>query len=140
MHGRLKAARVIIGLGCFILLAAAGLHLAAAYPRVSTGIAASNLDPGLQSALRAVFLLIGWDWIVLAVIVGFAAFTDTRISKTLVTFCGAALLVQTALMERFLGWFVGSEMICASALLILCGGLTLAPVQSRGEALGEKTA
>lgn len=122
MNNRVKVARSLAGLGCFILLASTALHLAGAYPRISTGLTASNLNAGLQSALRAVFLLIGWDWIVIAIIALIAAFTEARIRKSLVVFCGAALLVQAIVMVRFIGWFIGADMILASALLILAGG------------------
>ena len=99
--------------------------LIAAYPQVSAGLRGSNLNNGIQAALRAVFLLIGWDWIAIAMIVLIAAFTATRIRKRLVLICGFLLLLHGALMLAFLGWFVGSDMILASALLILCGALLL---------------
>ena len=126
MNGRRKGASLLVGLGCAVLLTAATLHLIAGYPQVSSALRGSNLNMGLQAALRAVFLLIGWDWIATAIIVLIAAFTATRIRRALVLFCGFLLLFHAALMLAFLGWFVGSDMILASALLILCGGLLLA--------------
>ena len=125
MSGRGKGASLLVGLGCAVLLAGAALHLIAAYPQVSAGLRGSNLNTGIQAALRAVFLLIGWDWIAIAMIVLIAAFTATRIRKPLVLICGFLPLLHAALMLAFLGWFVGSDMILASALLILCGALLL---------------
>jgi len=123
MKGRRKAAQSLVILGCLILAAGAGLHLAAAYPRVSAEVAASNLNAGLQSALRAVFLMIGWDWIVIAIVVLIAAFSETKLRKPVVVFLGAALLVQAAVMLRLIGWFLGTDMILTAGLLTLCGGL-----------------
>lgn len=125
MKSRLSVARFLIIVGCIILLAASVLHSVGAYPRVSAGLAASNLNGGLQSALRAVFLMIGWDWIVIviAIVVLIAAFTETNLRKPVVLFCGAALLVQTAVMLRFLGFFPGTDMILSAALLIVSGAV-----------------
>jgi hypothetical protein len=79
MNGRRKAARVLVAFGSVVLLAGAALHSMLAYPSVSAALAASNLSHSLQSAMRAVFLLVGWDWIVIAMIVLFAGFTETML-------------------------------------------------------------
>jgi hypothetical protein len=123
MNGRNNAARILVALGAMVLIAAALLHCIAAYPKVSTAVSASNLGAPLQSALRAVFLLVGWDWIMIAIIMLISAFTVTRLRKIIVLFCGFALLVTAAVMLAFLGWFVGTEMALASALMGFCGGM-----------------
>jgi hypothetical protein len=125
MNGRSKAAGSLVACGCIVLLAGAALHLAAAYPRVSAAVKSSNLNAGLQSALRSVFLIVGWHWIVIGFIVLIGAFLETKLRKPIVLFCGFALLLDAGVMARFLGWFVGTDMILASALLILFGGLLL---------------
>lgn len=140
MNGRIKAAQWLVGLGCFILLVGAGLHLAAGYPRISKILAVAPLDVGFRAALRAAFLALGWEWIVLGVIVLIAAFTDTRIRKPVVLIGGFAMLVDAVIMAKLIGWFVGSDMILASGLLVLLGGLTFAPTRSRVEELSSKTA
>jgi hypothetical protein len=122
MSGRNKAARILVTVGAFVLIAGALFHCIVAYPRVSVAVHASNLDALLQSALRTVFLLVGWDWIVIAIIMLISAFTVTGFRKVIVLFCGFALLVSAAMMLGFLGWFLGTDMILASALMSLCGG------------------
>ena len=114
MNGRNNAARILVALGAMVLIAAALLHCIAAYPKVSPAVTASNLGAPLQRALRAVFLLVGWDWIVIAIIMMISAFTVTKLRKVIVLFCGFALLVTAAVMLTFLGWFVGSDMVLAS--------------------------
>jgi hypothetical protein len=47
----------------------------------------------------------------------------TKLGKVIVLFCGFALLVNMVLILAFMGWFVGTDMVLASALMILCGGL-----------------
>lgn len=125
MNNRTKIARSLVGLGSIVLFAGALLHLIAGYPLVSAGVLASNLDAALKPALRSVFLIVGWHWIVVAVISAVGAFARARLAKTIVLICGLAVLIDGTVMAVFLGWFVGSEMILASALLILCGGLAL---------------
>ena len=61
MNKRQIVAQLLVGLGCLNVLAGAGLHLLAGYPRVSAALAASNLTRLLANAMRAVFLMIGFD-------------------------------------------------------------------------------
>jgi hypothetical protein len=123
MNGRNNVARILVALGALVLIAAALLHCIAAYPKVSDAVGASNLGAALQRALRTVFLLVGWDWIVIAIIMLISAFTVTKLRKVIVLLCGFALLMTAAVMLRLLGWFVGTDMILASAFVSICGGL-----------------
>ncbi|MGA2340719.1 MAG: hypothetical protein ABSF75_12545 [Terracidiphilus sp.] len=127
MNGRRIAARVLVAFASVVLFASAALHSILAYPMVSAALAASNLSHSLQSAMRAVFLLVAWDWIVIGMIVLFAGFTETMLRRIVILFCGVALLVQTGIMLRFLGWFTGSEMIVAAGLLIVSAGFVFPP-------------
>ena len=123
MNGRNNAARILVALGAIVLIAGALLHCIAAYPKLSAAVSASNLGAPMQRALRTVFLLVGWDWIVIAIIMLIGAFTVTKLRKVIVLFCGFALLANAAVMLAFLGWFAGTDMVLASALLSFCGGL-----------------
>lgn len=124
MSGRNKAARTLVAIGSIVLFGIAALHSVAAYLNVgSPALTASDLSAPLQAAFRTVFLLAGWDWIVIAIVALVAAFTETKLRKALVLFCGAALVVETGLMLAFMGLFLGNEMIGSAAVLILCGGL-----------------
>jgi len=134
--GRNGAARVLVGLGSIALFATAAFHWAAYGNYLSPALNASHLPVPLQAGLRAVFLMVGWDWIVIGVIVLVAAFTETKLRRVLVLVCGVAVLVQTGLALAFMGVFAGSEMLGLAALLILCGGLLFQkmPVEERGNA------
>ncbi len=125
MNGRNKAARILVAMGSLVLLASVAVHSLGAYPRLSTALSASNLNAPLQEALRAVFLLVGWDWIVIATVALLAAFTETKLRKMLVLFCAAAVLAETALTLAFIGVFVGNELIGSAAVLLLAGGLLI---------------
>lgn len=125
---RSLAARWLVGIGCLSLAAGAVLHLTGGYQLVLAGTLASNLNTELEYALRCVFLIVGWHWLVIAAIAMIAAFLRTSTARAIVLLCAVALIVDGALMAKFLGWFVGTDMILASAVLILCGGFALAPV------------
>ena len=86
-------------------------------------LASSNLDPRLQAAFRVVFLSLAWHWFITATVALLAGVTETRLRKTLVLFCGFALLLEAGFGATMMGLFVGNEMIGAAALLLVCGGL-----------------
>lgn len=123
MNGRKKTARILVTLGCVVLFASTVLHCIAAYSELFPALAASNLSPGLQAALRVVFLSLGWHWTVIAIVVLMATFTETRLRKALVLFCGLAVLLEAGVGASMMGIFIGNEMIGAAALLVICGGL-----------------
>jgi hypothetical protein len=122
MNGRNNAARILVALGAIVLIAAALLHLSD-YPKDLSAVSASNLGAPLKGGVRSLYFLVGWDWIVIAIIMLISAFTVTKSRNVIVLFCGFALLVNMAVMLAFMGWFVGTDMVLASALMTLCGGL-----------------
>lgn len=123
MNGRNKAARVFVILGSVVLLASAALHCFAGYSKVFSALAMSNLNSGLQAAFRVVFLSLGWHWLVTAIVALLAGVSETRLRKTLVLFCGLAVLLEAGVGGSLMGFFIGNEMIGAAALLLVCGGL-----------------
>lgn len=123
MNTRNKTASIFVIAGALVLLASAAVHTFAAYPRLCAALGASNLGSSLESALRAVFLLVGWEWIVIAVIALLAAFNESKLRKVLVLVCGVAVLVETVITLRFIGVFLGNEMIGSAAVLLIIGGL-----------------
>ncbi len=129
MSKRHIVARLLVGLGSLNMLIGAGLHLFAGYPLVIAALAASKLSATMEHAMRAVFLLIGFSWITIAVVTLIAAFTQTRIRKLLVLFCGLALLAGIPVWANLMGWFIGNEMFLVSGVLITCGGFLLPPAR-----------
>jgi hypothetical protein len=134
---RSLAARCLIGTGCLSLAAGAMLHLNGGYRLVRAGVLASNLNIELQSALRCVFLIVGWHWLMIASIALIAAFSRAPAAKAVVLLCAVALIVDDVLMAKFLGWFVGTNIILVSALLILGGGFATAPARRVVEQLAK---
>lgn len=133
MGDRSKAARILIGLGCAVLVASAILHCLA-YMRNYPAVYASNLPPALQSVFTVAFLSMAWNWLVLAIIAWLAAFRETKLRKPLILICGFAVLIQAIFTLPFVGLFIGNEMIGGASILILCGGFAFAPAQTMIEA------
>ncbi|MGC1105302.1 MAG: hypothetical protein WA876_02075 [Candidatus Acidiferrales bacterium] len=123
MGGRGKAARAFVILGSVVLLVNAALHCVGGYKVGFPALRASNLDPRLQTAFRVVFLSLAWQWAVTAVVALLAGLTQTRLRKTLVLFCGLAVLLEAGVGATMMGLFLGNEIIGAAGLLLVCGGL-----------------
>jgi hypothetical protein len=107
-EGRDNAARILVALGAMVLIAAALLHLSD-YPKDLSAVSASNLGAPLQGGVRSLYFLVGWDWIVIAIIMLISAFTLTKLREVIALFCGFALLVNMTVMLAFMGWFVGPD-------------------------------
>jgi hypothetical protein len=122
MNSRNNVARVLATLGAILLFATAALHLSD-YRKDTSALPASNLNPHLQAGFRAIFLMVGCDWIIIAIVALAAVFIETRLSKFLVLFCGVALLVETVLSVAVMGLFLGDKMIGSGALLLVIAGL-----------------
>ena len=120
MSGRNEVARILVALGATGLFATAVLHLKDYWKDT---LSAANLSAPLQAEFRAIFLLVGWQWIVVAVIALLAAFTETKLRRVLVVFCGVAVLVEAALTLVHMGVFLGTELMGLAAILIISGGL-----------------
>jgi hypothetical protein len=69
-------------------------------------------------------------WITIAIVALIAAFTQTAIRRALVLLCGLSLLAEIPVWVSLMGWFIGNEMICVSAVLITFGGFLLPPHRS----------
>ena len=123
LTGRHKAARVLVVLGAVVLLVSAAMHGVAYLKIFSRTVGASNLQATFQSVCRVAFLLMAWDWIVIAVVALVATFGETQLRKALVWICGLAILAETALTIAFVGLFIGNELIGTAGLFLLVGGL-----------------
>ena len=120
MNVRNTVARILVALGAIGWFTTAVFHLKA-YPKDTAKLSA--LSAPLQGGFRTIFLMVGWDWIVVAVVALLAAFTETTLRKVLVVFCGVAGLVQAALALALMGVFLGTELMFPAAILLIVGGL-----------------
>ena len=109
MDWRNKVARILVTIGSIVLFAAAALHFFAGYSRGFPALAASNLEMGLQTAFRVVFLSVAWDGILLGFIALVAAFKATAARRVLVLVSGLGVFIEAV--------------VGAAAILIIIGGL-----------------
>jgi hypothetical protein len=123
MNARNNAARILVALGAVVLIAAALLHLSG-YRRDLGAVSASNLIPVLKGGVRAIYFSDGLECIAIAIIMLISAFSAaTKLRKVIVLFGGFAVLAYMAVTLAFMGWFWGTDLYLATALMILCGGL-----------------
>ena len=120
MNGRNTVGRILVALGAIGWFAIAVLHLRY-YPEDTARL--SVVSAPLQAEFRTIFLMVGWDWIVVAIVALLAAFTETTLRKVLVLFCGVAGLLQAALALALMGVFLGTELMFPAAILLIVGGL-----------------
>lgn len=139
MDGRNRAARAFVVLGSVVLLASAALHSFAGYHNALPALTASNLNPGLQQALKVVFFSLGWHWVVIAMVALTAGMTETTLRRPLVMLCGLAVLLEAGVGASIMGFFIGNEIIGAAALLLLCGGLLFDRSGRKSEARAVQT-
>lgn len=118
-----KIAKILIGLGGFVLIAGSILHLIGGYPRAAAALAASNLNRGMKEALGSVFLLIAVTWIIVAAAALTATFVRSHTSRLIILVCGFGLLIEVPIWVAMMGWFIGNEMFLVGSALIVCGGL-----------------
>ena len=123
MDWRNKVARILVTIGSIVLFAAAALHFFAGYSRGFPALAASNLEMGLQTAFRVVFLSVAWDWILLGFIALVAALKATAARRVLVLVSGVGVFIEAVVGAAIMGVFIGNEMIGAASILIIIGGL-----------------
>ena len=123
MKWRNRAGRILATIGSVVLFASAILHFFAGYSTGFPALEGSNLQVGLQTAFRVVFLSVGWHWILLGVIALVAAFKATAARKALVLVCGLGVLMEAVAGATIMGIFIGNEMIGAAGILIIIGGL-----------------
>ncbi|MGA9838118.1 MAG: hypothetical protein WBQ26_12440 [Gemmatimonadaceae bacterium] len=125
MNGRNRAGQIVVAVGSGVLFAAAAFHVLAGHSIGFPALAASNLNGGLQSAFRVVFLSVGWDWVLLGTIAVVAAFKAGASRRTLVLICGFGILTEAVAGAAVMGVFIGNEMIAAAAILTIIGGYML---------------
>lgn len=118
---RTGAARGFVVAGSVVLVAAAALHVAAAFTGAFPALNASNLAAALKPAFRVIFLSMAWHWLVFAVLALLARACDTAMRRGIVLILGFALLIEAVAGAAVMGIFIGNAMIAAAAILLLGG-------------------
>ena len=117
-----RASTFLVVAGAILLFVGTVLHTLAAYPRISAAITASTLRGPLPGALRAVFLLAGWDWFAIGVL-ALIALRATYWRRILLVFCAGTICGETLITLALIGPFAGNEIIGSAAFLILMGAI-----------------
>ena len=121
MITRRTLSRILVTLGCVVLLVAGALHCLAYLTFAAPAVRSSNLPVALQTVFEVAFLSMAWSWIVLALIVLAVTFREARLSTPIALICGFAVLIEAAFTVPMVGFFIGNEMIGGASLLIIIG-------------------
>ena len=132
MNRRNTVAQILVALGAGGWFATAVFHLKD-YPKDTAKVGA--LSASMQAEFQTIFLMVGWDWIVVAVVALLAAFSATTLRKVLVLFCGVAGLVQAALALALMGVFLGTWLMFPASFFLIVGGLLFRSGVAEGSAL-----
>jgi hypothetical protein len=125
MMTRRTVSRILLTLGCVVLLVSATLHCLAYLKFSGPAVHASNLPIAVQSVFEIAFLSMAWSWIALALIVLIVTFGEARLGKPIALICGFAVLIQAVCTVPMVGFFIGNEMLVAASLPIIIGSFLL---------------
>jgi len=120
MAGRIQLHRWFAIAAALILVATAGIH-GSGYTSVSAAVAASSVNPALGPSLRAVWLMISFHLVILAAVAVVAS--GVRGGKAIVLACALLPAVDTIILFRSVGVFIGTVNLGAAAILLVASGL-----------------
>jgi len=120
MHRRIPLNRWLAIAAAAVLVATAAIH-GSGYASVSTAVGARGLNPALGDALRAVWLMISFHLVLLAIVVIVASGVER--GRRIVLACALIPAADTVLLLHFVGVFVGSLALAAATLLLVSSGL-----------------
>jgi len=119
----MNLARWLVVLGCIVALATAALH-GSGYKGVTGAIHAVDAKPFLVAAVSALWLMFSAHLVILALVAALAAWTPG--AGRIVALVALLPAVDTVLLARFVGAFIGTFLVAAVAVLFFAGGLLLA--------------
>ena len=120
--GRMKLARWLVILGTLFLLATALLHLYG-YKFVMPVLAATNIPPELLRAVKALWLAMSAQLILLCLVIIQASRLPN--GRRLVLLCTLIPAAVTILLYGCVGVFIGSIGLTIATALLAAGGLRL---------------
>ncbi len=118
--GRIQLNRWLVVAAAVVLFATAAFH-ATGYASVSNAIVASGAKPALVAAVQALWLMFSLHLIVIGMVVILASGAPG--ARRVVLACALFPALDTLLLLRFVGLFVGTVALAAAAALLVSGGL-----------------
>jgi len=118
--GTVQPNRWLVFTAAVAILATAAIH-GMGYASVSSAIVAVGALPGLVAVVRALWLMYSAHLVVLAIVVCLAS----RVAggRPVILACALIPAADTALLLRFVGFFVGTYALAAATVLLVLGGL-----------------
>ncbi len=120
MAGSIPLNRWLVVAAAVVLFATAAFH-ATGYASVSSAIVATGAKPGLIAVVKALWLMFSIHLIVIGIVVILASGAPG--ARRVVLACALFPVLDTLLLLRFVGLFVGTFALAAAAVLLVSGGL-----------------
>jgi hypothetical protein len=121
MQTRRRIAQGLVILGSAVLFLSAAFHGLLAYPQIVNAITGKVADPFVVGALKSIWLIVSWHWIVIGVIALVASFGPFAPRKVILSLCGLAAIVDAVAAFVGVGLFAGDASLTVAGIAILAG-------------------
>jgi hypothetical protein len=119
MRNRKITAQALAALGSVLLLVSAALHGTLGYQGIVTALSEKAVDPTAVAALKAIWLIVSWHWIAIALLVPAVLFGRAAPRKVILVICGLAVIGDAVAGYSAIGLFIGDELLAVAGLAIL---------------------
>ena len=120
MAVRMTMAKGLLTLAAMTLVGSSAYH-GSGYPSISKLLAESSLPGGFGLGIRALWVALSVQFLMLAALLGVAVARPTPGVRTVVLVCGLGLAVETLVFGAIVGLFVGTVMLALASVLTLAG-------------------
>jgi hypothetical protein len=119
MKNRKRGAQALAILGAVAMLVSAAFHGTLAYRAIVAALSGKGVDLAIVAALKAIWLIVAWHWLAIAVLVLAASFGRTAPWRAVLSVCGIALIGDALGAFAAIGAFVGDELLAIAGVSIL---------------------
>jgi hypothetical protein len=127
MKNRKRSAQALAILGAVAMLVSAAFHGTLGYQGMVGGLAGKGVDPIIFAALKAIWLIVSWHWIAIAILVLASSFGRTAPWKVILSVCGIAVIGDALGAFAAIGAFVGDELLAIAGVSILAAAALFPP-------------
>ena len=127
VRDRKQIAQGFVILAALFLFASGAFHAYGGVIGVFPALRSSNLSPAVVAAVRVIWLIVSYHWILLGILVLIFAFSRNTPRRLLLLLSGLIPLVDAAGAYYAAGLFIGVELLAAAAGLLLLAALLFPP-------------
>jgi hypothetical protein len=130
MKNRKRSAQALAILGAVAMLVSAAFHGTLGYEGVVAALSQKGVDPTIVAALKAIWLIVSWHWLAIAILVLASSFGRTAPWRVVLLVCGIAVIGDALGAFAAIGIFVGDELLAVAGVSILAATALFQPPQA----------